>query len=86
MKKILQNITPFLFLGIFLIVLSIYTFITDGNGWGGLAAMAMFIFAIILIIVDLILKHFIKKIKQTLIVELIFVVIVIVWYYFRFTY
>jgi hypothetical protein len=84
MKKIIRNITPFLVSGICLIVLSIYTFITDGVSWGGVAAMALFIFALVLILIDLAFKKFIKKNKQILITELIIGVIVIVWYYLKF--
>tara|TARA_R110002073_G_scaffold14554_2_gene59372 strand:+ start:57910 stop:58167 length:258 start_codon:yes stop_codon:yes gene_type:complete len=84
MKKILRNITPFLVLGIYLTVLSIYTLITNGKDWGGVAAIAMLAFASILILIDLGFKKFIKKIKQVLITELIIGMIVIIWYYFRF--
>jgi membrane-bound ClpP family serine protease len=84
MKKIIPKITPFLVLGIYLIVLSIYTFITDGISWGGVAAMALFIFALILILIDFAFKKFIKKNKQILFTELIIGVIVIVWYYLKF--
>lgn len=71
MKNLLRHITPFLVVSIYLVVLSIYTFITDGESWGGVAAIMMFFLAIILILVDLGLKKFIKKTKHIFITELI---------------
>lgn len=84
MKKILLNFTPFLLVALYLIFIGIYTLITDGRDWGGVAAIAMLVFGVILIIVDFGLKKFIKKYLRILIIELIIGLIIISWYYIKF--
>ncbi|MFY0630843.1 MAG: hypothetical protein JXR05_10715 [Flavobacteriaceae bacterium] len=76
-NKLIYNITPFLVIGICLVILSIHTLITDGSGWGGVAAIAMLIFALILFIIDFGFKKIIKKYDRILIIEFVIGIIVL---------
>lgn len=78
MKNLLQNITPFLVVSIYFLVFSIYTWITNGEGWGGVAAIVMFIFGLIIFLVDLGLKKFVKKIKHIVIIEIVIGLVIVV--------
>jgi energy-coupling factor transporter transmembrane protein EcfT len=85
MNNTLKKITPFLILGISLIIWSIYGFVTDGTGWGGVAAIAIFIFALIILAIDFGLKKFLKKYKKIFLTELIIALITIFLYNYRFS-
>ncbi|WP_224489571.1 hypothetical protein [Robertkochia flava] len=80
----LRKITPFLIIGITLIIWSIYGLITDGKDWGGVAAIAIFVFALIVLFIDVILKRFIKKYNKTLLIELSIVLILFLAYQYTF--
>lgn len=84
LNRFLPHLTPFVMLILFLVPLSIYTLITDGNGWGGVAAIAILFFSLILLLVDLILKKVFKKYIEWFAAEVIIGVLVLTWYYIRF--
>ena len=80
--KLLYQVTPFLVLSLYATSIAIYTLITDGSGWGGVAAIAILFLALVLFVVDYILKRVFKKYHETLIWELVIAAIVLIGYYY----
>ena len=80
----IKKITPFLVLGALLIIWSTYVLVTDGSGWGGVAAIAMLIFALVIVIVDFGLKKLLKKYKKVFLTETIVALVVIFIYNYTF--
>ncbi|MCC1485643.1 hypothetical protein [Winogradskyella immobilis] len=83
--KILRKITPLLILMIFSIIWAIKIFLSesDGQGWGLLIAFALIGFAIGLLIVDFLLKKFVKNWKKVILIESGIVILFIGWYRYQ---
>jgi hypothetical protein len=73
-------------LAIFLAIVSIYTLIFNGKGWGGVAAIATLAFVLILFIIDYILKKVLKKYIKIFVTELIIFLLILIWYYVKVEY
>lgn len=80
--KILRKITPLLILMGISIIWAITIFISesDGQGWGLLLAFALIGFAVGFLIIDLLLKRYLKNWKKIMLVESGLVLLLFVWY------
>jgi energy-coupling factor transporter transmembrane protein EcfT len=85
MKNTLKKITPLIILMVFAIIqaLQILFSESDGQGWGLLLVFALIGFAIGFLIVDLIIKRFIKNWKKVMLVEIGIVLLIIGWYQYQ---
>jgi energy-coupling factor transporter transmembrane protein EcfT len=85
MNNMLKKITPLLILMIIAIIQAIHIFFSesDGQGWGTLLAFALIGFALGFLIVDLLLKKFIKEWKKVMLVESGIVLLVFGWYQYQ---
>ncbi len=83
--KILRKITPLLILMIFSIIWAIKIFLneSDGQGWGLLIAFSLIGFAIGFLIVDFLLKKFVKNWKKVILIESGIVILFIGWYRYQ---
>ena len=83
--KILRKITPLLILTIISIIWAIYIFMTesDGEGWGLLISFALIGFSVVFLIVDLLLKRFVKNWKKVFLIQSGIVLLLIGWYQYQ---
>ena len=83
--KILRKITPLLILMIIAIIQAVQIFFSesDGQGWGMLLAFALIGFAIGFLVVDLLIKKFIKNWKKVMLIESGIVLLFIGWYQYQ---
>lgn len=70
-KRLLYSATPFLLISLYLITLGTHTLITDGEGWGGVAAIVILFFSFILLAIDFAIRKIYSKYLQRFIAEFI---------------
>ena len=83
--KIIREISPLFILMIISILYAIYIVFTesDGQGWELLVVFALIGFAILFLIVDLLLKKFVKNWKKVILIESGMVLLLFGWYQYQ---
>ncbi len=85
MNNTLKKITPFLILSISSIIYAIFIVIKERNlGWGFFAVIALIVIGILLFVVDIGLKKWLKNYKKLFLTELALLLLVVVVYNYKF--
>lgn len=74
--------SPFFFISILTLISCIYILITDESGWGLVAVFYLAPAALVILLIDFILKKGFNKLKKVNIIELIVVGILVFAYYY----